>query len=97
MKNSSKWLPYLDFAIFFGLFLLVAHHQLSPPHFSGWKQVVVTTGGSEWSIGAKYCPVADTREVDDAISLRNHISSIEIQPGEVLWVPTKAHKPGWLF
>ena len=60
-----------------------------PPHFSGWRRVVVQAGQSEWALALRYCPQAETRYVVDAVEARNHTNG-DIQPGESLWIPTKA-------
>lgn len=62
------------------------------PQFSGWTQVTVAPGDTEWSIGENHCPSADTRQVVYAIALRNHIHG-DLQPGQVLWVPTHVTYP----
>ena len=61
-----------------------------PPRFSGWHQVVVQPGQSLWSICVANCPQAPTDEVVNAVCARDHIGGNQcIQPGEVLYVPTK--------
>lgn len=74
-------------------FLLI-DHTVRPPVFSGWVQVVVNPGDSEWSIALDHGPKVDTRDVVEAMEGRNHIGDV-IQPGERIWVPTKAFRP-WL-
>lgn len=59
-----------------------------PPGFDGWKSVTVGPGETLWAIGEAYCPNTDPRYVVGAIETRNHVGT-NIQPGDVLWVPTK--------
>nr|WP_029421721.1 LysM peptidoglycan-binding domain-containing protein [Alicyclobacillus macrosporangiidus] len=68
--------------------------RLLPPELTGWKQVVVNPGQTVWSIAETQCP-ADTRYVVDAIVQHNHIrDAMQLKPGDVLEVPTKA-EPLW--
>ena len=59
-----------------------------PPKFSGWQSTTVKPGQTLWSIADQVEPNANTSDVVDAISSRNHVTNI-IQPGETLEVPTK--------
>lgn len=69
--------------------LAMFYPVVHPPAFSGWKQVVVTPGQTEWEICHQYCPNADTRDVVQALIGYNHVGD-KVQPGDMLWVPTKA-------
>jgi hypothetical protein len=63
--------------------------RVMPPGFNGWKSVTVGPGQTLWELGEMYCPNTDPRYVVGAIETRNHIDA-NIQPGDVLWVPTKS-------
>ena len=63
---------------------------IQTPTFTAWRQVVVQPGDTEWRLAVTYCPNADTRQVIAAICARNHLSGSDIQPGQILWVPSKA-------
>jgi LysM repeat protein len=49
--------------------------------------VVVRPGQTLWSIAARAEPTADPRAVIQQIMEVNAISSPDVQPGELLWVP----------
>jgi LysM domain len=53
----------------------------------GVTKVEVRAGQSMWSIAEAYDPDADTRVVIQEILQMNSLSSDQLQPGEVLWVP----------
>ena len=79
----------LGLSIFAAMIGLGLYTGLQPPRFSGWTKVVVESGQSEWLLGEHYCPQAETPYVVAAIEARNHTNG-DIQPGQVLWVPTQA-------
>lgn len=80
---------YSGFAAFLCVVEAILVIQVYPPSFAGWEQVTVSSGQTLWTLGQTYCPDSDPRDVYSAIEARNHIDS-NIQPGDVLWVPTKS-------
>jgi len=54
---------------------------------AGVTKVEVRPGQSMWSIGEAYDPDADTRVVIQEIMQLNSLTSDQLQPGQVLWVP----------
>ena len=94
MMHSKKFRNRIVYGIFFVVVVIAVisgfRTTVLPPRFSGWHQVVVQPGQSLWSICVSNCPQADTRIVIDAVCQRDHIAGNRcIQPGEVLYVPTK--------
>ena len=53
----------------------------------GVTKVLVRPGQNLWSLAEKYAPNADTRLVIQEILQLNSMSSDQVQPGQVLWVP----------
>jgi len=54
---------------------------------SGVAKVLVRPGQSLWSLAESYDPDADTRLVIQDILQLNSMTSDQVQPGQVLWVP----------
>jgi hypothetical protein len=54
---------------------------------SGVAKVEIRPGQSLWSVAEAYDPDADTRVVIREILQLNSLSSDQVQPGQVLWVP----------
>lgn len=54
---------------------------------SGVATVVIRPGESLWSVAESYDPDADTRLVIQQILQLNSLTSDQLQPGQVLWVP----------
>ena len=59
--------------------------QASPGRYAA--KVEVRPGQSLWSLAEAYDPDADPRLVIQQIQQLNSITSDQVQPGEVLWVP----------
>ena len=53
----------------------------------GVTRVEVAPGQSMWSIAEAYDPNADTRLVIQEILQMNSLSTDQLQPGQMLWVP----------
>jgi len=53
----------------------------------GVTKVLVRPGQSLWSLAERYAPDADTRLVVQEIMQLNSMSTDQVQPGQVLWVP----------
>jgi nucleoid-associated protein YgaU len=64
-----------------------SHHSAAGSAYSGLTRVVVRPGQTLWSIAARAEPTADPRSVIAQIMEVNAISSPDVQPGELLWVP----------
>ncbi|MCL6443699.1 MAG: LysM domain-containing protein [Alicyclobacillus sp.] len=86
MKQLKVWLSTAALCLSVDLLLSA---MVVPPEFAGWRAVTVEPGQTLWTLGEKYCPSADPRDVVDAIEHRNHITG-SLYPGEIVWVPTKA-------
>lgn len=54
---------------------------------SGVTRVEIRPGESLWSVAEAYDPDADTRVVLSEILQLNSLTSDQVQPGQVLWVP----------
>jgi len=54
---------------------------------AGVTKVLVGPGQNLWSLAEKYAPDADTRLVIQEILQLNSMSTDQVQPGQVLWVP----------
>jgi LysM repeat protein len=50
-------------------------------------RVEIRPGESLWSVAEAYDPDADTRVVISEILQLNSLTSDQVQPGQVLWVP----------
>jgi nucleoid-associated protein YgaU len=64
-----------------------SHHGGAGSAYRGLTRVVVRPGQTLWSIAARAEPTADPRAVIQQIMEVNAISSPDVQPGELLWVP----------
>jgi nucleoid-associated protein YgaU len=64
-----------------------SHHSAAGSAYRGLTRVVVRPGQTLWSIAARAEPTADPRSVIAQIMEVNAISSPDVQPGELLWVP----------
>src|SRR5215831_6978818 len=53
----------------------------------GVTKVLVRPGQNLWSLAERYAPDADTRLVVQEILQLNSMSTDQVQPGQVLWVP----------
>ena len=53
----------------------------------GVTKVLVRPGQTLWSLAEQYAPDADTRLVIQEILQLNSMSTDQVQPGQVLWVP----------
>jgi nucleoid-associated protein YgaU len=53
----------------------------------GVTKVLVRPGQNLWSLAERYAPGADTRLVIQEILQLNSMSTDQVQPGQVLWVP----------
>ena len=54
---------------------------------NGVTKVLVRPGQTLWSLAEQYAPDADTRLVIQEILQLNSMSTDQVQPGQVLWVP----------
>jgi len=54
---------------------------------SGVTRVEIRPGENLWSVAEAYDPNADTRVVISEILQLNSLTSDQVQPGQVLWVP----------
>ena len=52
------------------------------------ETVTVEAGQSLWQLAEEIAPEADPRDVIDEVITYNHLSSVEIQPGQQLDIPT---------
>jgi len=72
------------------LLLAYASHQWAPgdpPAASGPQvatSVTVRSGDSLWSIAARVAPRSDPRQVVDRLRQLNHLSSVQLTPGQTL-------------
>lgn len=82
---------YAGTGVFIVLIDVLLALWLAPPRLSGWTSVTVGPGQTLWGLSETYCPHTDPRDVVGAIEARNHIGAT-IQPGEVLFVPTKVRR-----
>lgn len=57
------------------------------PGGEGVTKVLVRPGQNLWSLAERYAPDADTRLVIQEILRLNSMSTDQVQPGQVLWVP----------
>lgn len=62
-------------------------HPGAPATRGGLTRVEVRQGQSMWSIAETYDPNADTRVVIQQILQMNSLTSDQVQPGQLLWVP----------
>jgi hypothetical protein len=63
-------------------------HQGAPSGPGGGvTRVEIRPGESLWSVAEAYDPGADTRVVISQILQMNSLTSDQVQPGQVLWVP----------
>jgi nucleoid-associated protein YgaU len=53
----------------------------------GMTKVIVRAGQNLWSLAEAYDPEADTRRVIQEIQQLNSMTTDQLQPGQVLWVP----------
>ena len=67
--------------------LAASHHSSAGSAYRGLTRVVVRPGQTLWSIAARAEPTADPRAVIQQIMEVNAISTPDVQPGELLWVP----------
>ena len=63
-----------------------AHGGAAAPGRDGAK-VLVRPGQSLWSLAETYDPNADPRVISAQIQQLNSMTSDQLQPGQVLWVP----------
>ncbi|MFZ5816629.1 MAG: LysM peptidoglycan-binding domain-containing protein [Bacillota bacterium] len=68
------------------LFPRVVHTQGHPAPPAG-QEYIVAAGDTLWEIAAQHAGRRDVREVLFLIEQANDLSSAEIQPGQVLWIP----------
>jgi nucleoid-associated protein YgaU len=54
---------------------------------AGITKVQVRPGQSLWTLAEAYDPNADTRQVIQEILQLNSMSTDQVQPGQVLWMP----------
>lgn len=87
-KIKKMGTDILFVAVITGIIIMSLTSQI-PPRFSGWKPVVVEPGQTIWTIGTSILPNVYPSDVVDVIVDRNHAYG-DIQPGQTLWVPTKA-------
>ena len=59
----------------------------SAPAREGVTKVLVRPGQNLWSLAERYAPNADTRQVIQEILQLNSMSTDQVQPGQVLWMP----------
>ena len=57
------------------------------PGTSAFTKVQVQPGQSLWTLAETYDPNADTRQVIQEIQQMNGMSTDQVQPGQVLWMP----------
>jgi len=57
------------------------------PGTAAFAKVQVQPGQSLWSLAERYDPNADTRQVIQEIQQMNSMSTDQVQPGQVLWMP----------
>ena len=50
-------------------------------------KVLVRPGDSLWSLAEAYDPNADTRLIVQDIQQLNSMTTDQVQPGQILWVP----------
>jgi hypothetical protein len=63
-------------------------HSGAPVGPSGaLAKVQIKPGESLWSVAEAYDPNADTRVVIGEIVQMNSLTSVQVQPGQVIWVP----------
>lgn len=62
-------------------------HPGAPAAHGGLTRVEVRQGQSMWSIAETYDPNADTRLVIQQVLQMNSLTSDQVQPGQLLWVP----------
>jgi LysM domain len=63
-------------------------HSSAPAGSAGGvTRVEIRSGESLWSVAEAYDPDADTRVVIREIQQMNSLTSDQVQPGQVLWVP----------
>ena len=53
----------------------------------GITRIAVRPGQNLWSLAEAYDPDADTRQVIREILQLNSLSTDQVQPGQVLWMP----------
>ena len=73
-------------AVVLSLALLVAAGSAGYATGAG-RQYVVRPGDSLWSLAETYDPNADTRLVVQDIQQLNSMTTDQVQPGRILWVP----------
>ncbi|HEX3335718.1 MAG TPA: LysM peptidoglycan-binding domain-containing protein [Jatrophihabitans sp.] len=57
------------------------------PAPAGPRAVTVEAGDTLWSIAARFAPQRDPRAEVAALQHRNHLTSVDLTPGQVLRVP----------
>jgi nucleoid-associated protein YgaU len=63
-------------------------HSAGPARLGpGITKVEVRPGQDLWSLAEAYDPNADTRQVIQEIVQLNSLSTDQVQPGQVLWMP----------
>jgi len=72
-------------ALIVGLAALSAPHP--PPAPAAPQAVTVQAGDTLWSIATRVAPDRDPRAEVAALQHRNHLTSVELTPGQVLRVP----------
>lgn len=70
-----------------GVAQATGHSATAAPAREGVTKVMVRPGQNLWSLAEKYAPDADTRLVIQEILQLNSMSTDQVQPGQVLWVP----------
>jgi nucleoid-associated protein YgaU len=70
-----------------GVAQATGHSAPAAPARAGVTKVLVRPGQNLWSLAEKYAPGADTRLVIQEILQLNSMSTDQVQPGQVLWVP----------
>jgi nucleoid-associated protein YgaU len=63
------------------------HSAASAGPGRGVTKVIVRAGQNLWSLAEAYDPDADTRQVIQEIQQLNSMTTDQLQPGQVLWVP----------
>jgi nucleoid-associated protein YgaU len=58
-----------------------------PRTAAGITKVEVRPGQSLWTLAEAYDPNADTRQVIQEILQLNSMSTDQVQPGQILWMP----------
>jgi len=65
----------------------LGHSGAARPGTAAFTKVQVQPGQSLWTLAEAYDPNADTRQVIQEIQQMNGMSTDQVQPGQVLWMP----------